>query len=115
MSLVQELIELIDLTGTKMSDYDQRSALGIADSYVRGSANIDTPQAAYDDEGPVNRDGLAAALIEALGNIDKEECREALREARRHLNAPFANDPAILRWREQRHARFPEGIGTAEK
>lgn len=115
MSLTKELIGLTDLTVTKMSDSDQRSALGIADSFVRGSANTDTPLAKYDEEGPVNRDGLAASLIEGLGDADKDECRKALHEARKHLNAPFANNPAILRWREQRHARFPEGIGIASK
>jgi hypothetical protein len=115
MSLTQELIGLIDATKDRMSDNDQRSALGIADTFVRGSTNTDTPMAKFDDEGPLNRDGLAASFMDAIGDADKEDARKALHEARMHLNAPFANDPKILKWREQRHARFPQGIGIAEK
>jgi len=115
MSLGKQLIELLEITKSRMNDNDQRSALGIADSFVRGSANTDTPMAKYDEEGPLNRDGLAASFIDAIGEADREEAKVALREARAHLNAPFANDPTILAWREQRHAKYPKGIGIAEK
>lgn len=112
MSLAQRLIELLEITKGRIGDNDQRSALGITDSFVRGSANIDVPTAKYDDDGPLNRDALAASFMDAIGEADREQAREALREARAHLNAPYANDPKILKWRDERAARYPKGIGV---
>lgn len=114
MDLTKKLIDLIEMAKNRMGDNDQRSALGIADSFVRGSAT-DTPLAKYDEEGPLNRDALAASFIDVLTDADREEARKALGGARLHLNAPFASDPKILKWREQRAARYPEGIGVASK
>jgi hypothetical protein len=115
MRLSQQLIDLIELTKERMSDNDQRSALGIADSFVRGSAGIETPMAKYDDAGPLNRDALAASFMDAIGDTDRDEAREALAAARKHLNAPYANDPKIVKWRQDRAAKHPQGIGVAEK
>lgn len=112
MSLAQQLIDLLELTKERIGDWDQRSALGIADNFVHGSNNIDTPLARFDESGPLNRDGLAASFIDAIGTASPAEASEALQAARRHLNAPFANDPKILKWREERAARYPKGIGV---
>lgn len=114
MNLAQDLKDLMKSSAQFMSDYDQRSALGIADSWARGS-QVETPLARYDDDGPVNRDGLAATLIEKISDADKDDARKALHEARMFVNEPYANDPKILAWRKQRHEKFPEGIGVSSK
>ena len=113
MNLGDELIQIME-SAVKVGEYDQRSALGIADSYVRGS-NIDTEKAKHDTETgvPTNRDGLALSLIEALGDAPKDDCKAALQSARRKLNEPYANDPKILAWRARRGGQL--GTLTGEK
>ncbi len=111
MSIAEKLKELMKITSKRMSDNDQRSALGIADSFMRGSRNIDTPGAKFDEEGPINRDGLAATLIDLLQGVEKSEGQVALAKARAFINEPFANDPKILKWRGERAARYPKGLG----
>lgn len=112
MSLSEKLVELMKVTAQTIGDNDQRSALGIADSWVRGS-NVDVEKGRYDESGlPLNRDGLAAVIIETLGDAEKDACKEALQAARAFINAPFASDPKIMKWRNERAARFPKGIGV---
>lgn len=112
MNLKDELIKIME-SAVHVGEYDQRSALGIADSYVRGSS-VDTEKAKHDENDvPLNRDGLAASLIEALGDTPKDECKKALQAARKKLNEPYANDPKILAWRTRRGGQL--GTLTGEK
>lgn len=114
MSLEKTLIKIME-SAVHVGEYDQRSALGIADSYVRGS-QVDTDKAKFDDnEVPVNRDALALAMIEALGETDRPACKDALQGARRKLNAPYAEDPKMLAWRAQRAGKGALGTMTGEK
>lgn len=101
MKLADQIIELMQACEGRIGEYDQRSALGIADSFVRGSV-VDVPGARFEGELPRNRDGLAGAIVALLGETPKEKNKEALRIARDWLDAPFTNDPELLKWRVKR-------------
>jgi len=110
----EKLIEILKSCQHCMDDYAQRSALGIADSFVRGG-RVDLRDVKYAPEGhPASRDGLADALIAAIVDegADVDENRAALRDARKFVNAPFTDNSKLLAWREQRHAKYPKGIGA---
>lgn len=102
MKLADQIIELMQSCEQYVGEYDQRSALGIADAAVRGS-RVEFPDARFEAEVPRNRDALAAAIV-ALLPAEKGESKAALRTARGWLNAPFINDPELLAWRAKRAA-----------
>jgi hypothetical protein len=104
MRLAHEIIEVMKSCDKRIGDRDQRSALGIADSFVRG-ADINFSGIQVDENNvPQNRDSLAAVIIGLVEGKPKASQKEALQAARYDLNAPFRNDPAIVRFREERAA-----------
>lgn len=105
MSLTDELIDVME--SATLGEYDKRSAIGIADSFVRGG-NSSTPDVRQNEDGSAkSRDGLAFMFIELIKSSTKDEQRLALRETRLYLNAPYMNDPVILKWRAEREAQGP--------
>jgi hypothetical protein len=111
MKLADQIIELMQSCEQFVGEYDQRSALGIADAYVRGSL-VEFPSAKYDGAVPRNRDALAQSIVAMVGETSKEENKEALRTARAWLNAPYVNDFEILKWRAKRAADGERAKGS---
>lgn len=84
--LSDQIIALLDLSG--INDYDQRSAIGMARSWVDNQKPI-----TWNPEQVQNakRDQLAKDIVMLLGEnpADEAEYVAALSEARAHVNAPF--------------------------
>lgn len=72
--------------GAGLSDYGQRSAIGIARSSLELSYKPKEPNSL--DRKPA-RDALASELITLMEGHSKDDCLEALLEARKVVNAPF--------------------------
>lgn len=107
MKLEDRLWELIEGCADRMNDWDARSALGLADSFRRGG-KADLSNIKIENGAALNRDGLAFLMIEALMADEKSDKAAALAEARRRLNAPYANDPVILGMRAKQAERVAE-------
>ena len=99
----KEIIELFEATSGWMHDDRQRSALGIADSYARGSNSWASLTPKYKEDGlPEDRDALAISIIEIISDLDKDASYAARHEARDWLDAPYRSDPNLVAWRESR-------------
>lgn len=74
------------------SDYDQRSALGMARTWIDGNEPIFSTHEAYK-----SRDKLAQDLIAALeaSGAEREEMTAALANARSVVNEPFRVDSFV--------------------
>ncbi len=107
--LTSRVIAVVQATTGEMSDHDQRSALGMACSWVRNGKTI--IRQSYFQSMFKRRDDLAEALVEALRDGDKVEQVAALGKAREVLNAPFA-DPGMATYRL---ARLKAGLVGSEK
>ena len=83
MSLNEQIIECV--TAAKLDDYAQRSAIGIARTWVEKQKNFE-PSVHKEFRG---RDELATSLVEILADAKPEEALAALAEARRVVNAPY--------------------------
>ncbi len=95
---MNKIIELFEATKDRMNDRDQRSALGIVDSYARGS-NVVISETKFDENGlPLNRDSLAAAIIPLVADLTKEKSYKVRHEARDWLDAPYRNEKWMT-WR----------------
>lgn len=83
--LAQRLLEIIELA--KATEGDQRSALGMARTWVENRKPIQ--RQTYFVEQFKRRDDLAEALVSAMSFEEPVDCIAALGSVRRHLNAPF--------------------------
>lgn len=100
MSLEKQVLELVQGTDGKMSDYGQRSAIGMARSH------LDTGKFKEGNTLDVygRRDALAAELVALMDGHSDEDCIAALQEARKWVNAPFV-DEAMLGFQAAREKR----------
>lgn len=110
MTITEQIIALFE--SLNWTDHWKRSALGIADSYARGSnIHLGPENLKVDENGlPKDRDSLALLIIELIVDLDKEESYKVRHEARDWLDAPYRNDPALLAWRARRAAQGPLGM-----
>lgn len=117
--MVEGASELIGLMGSAktVGENAQRSALGIAGSHVQGNpVGLEPEKFRYEAGVPFDRDTLAGHFIEIVDGLSsREAARAALGAAREWLNAPYANDPAILKWRAERAARGPLGAPKEDR
>jgi hypothetical protein len=95
-----EIIALVE--GAGVNQYDQRSALGVARSWM------DSGEFAGAGPGLENlyggRDRLARSLVAALEGVPRGEQLVALASAREKVNAPFL-DPAMMGFQAARAKR----------
>ena len=92
-----------------MIDGDQRSALGMARSWLDNGEEIrwNPDQAHYE-----KRDILAKALVDVIRDEDRDEAIEALADGRRVVNAPFVTEEM----RARAEARAAAGVvGSVKK
>lgn len=91
MKLVDQLWAAIEATKDTVNDYDHRSAIGMARSWVDNQKPItwNADQIEYR-----NRDDLAKALVKLLEGHDYEAQIDALYEVRKRVNAPYL-DPRM--------------------
>jgi hypothetical protein len=88
MTLSERFIDMMGAT-EKMGDGQQRSALGIVDSYLRGG-RVEFKEPKLDEDGiPGDRDSLAMILIGLLDEATQAEGRVASHAARDFINAPY--------------------------
>lgn len=97
------------VTGSGLADHDQRSALGMARSWLDNGKPIrwNPDQIEYP-----KRDQLAKDLVALMEGHGREECIEALLAAREAVNLPF-QDPSMLGFRAKRLSRGI--VGSAKK
>lgn len=107
--LTQRVVDIVRGTAGKLSDSDQRSALGMARTWLEKREPI---KRQVNLAGFKNRDDLAEALVEALEGREHEESLEALAAARAWVNAPYQADPELLAMRRR---RVIEGLVGSEK
>lgn len=90
MLLNEQILSIIQ--NYQGSDYDQRSALGMARTWVDGREPEFSSEAAYK-----SRDGLARELIAALdaAGAEQEEMLAVLANAREVVNKPFQVDTFV--------------------
>lgn len=90
MSLNEQVLAAVQ-GAVKLNDYGQRSAIGMARSY------LDTQKfkEANSLDLKVGRDALASELVSLMEGHSEEDCIAALQEARAWVNAPFV-DEAML-------------------
>lgn len=106
MSLTEQMIESVTVSSVKVNDYDQRSAIGMARTWVdrREPIKWKVEQVEYP-----NRDQLAKDLVALMEGVDdRDEMIDALQGVRAHVNAPFA-DPSMLGWRAGRRDLLKPG------
>jgi len=84
MSLAEQIIAEIE--GSKTNDYQQRSALGMARSWLDTG---DLALAVNSLDLKPNRDKLAVDIVALMADFGPEESVGALLEARKHVNAPY--------------------------
>lgn len=83
--LNHSVYELVRASG--LGDHDQRSAIGIARTWVEKGKPVER-QTMF--SGYEKRDDLAEALVRALGGTDKQSERiRALAYARKEINKPY--------------------------
>ena len=106
-----EIIEVMTAAKPYVGEHWQRSALGIADTHIRGgNVDLNPDTFRYENGIPRDRDTLAAWFIDVVDGLpNKKTAQVALNAARDWLNAPHMNDPALLKWRAERAARGPLG------
>ena len=108
-TLESRVVECVKATTKNMTDYDQRSALGIARSWIDKRKPIERADPFYKMG---RRDDLAEALVEILKDCEAEEGVAALGVARDMVNAPFL-DERMLGFRAMREKRGE--IGAPKK
>lgn len=91
MSLAKQITEAVQATDGKLNDYGQRSAIGMARSYL-DTQKFKEPNSL---DLKANRDALANELVSLMEGHSEEDCIAALQEARKWVNAPFV-DEAML-------------------
>lgn len=84
MSLNEQILSIMQ--AFQGSDYDQRSALGMARTWIDGRDPEFSPEAAYKSRDELTREIIAA--LEASG-AETEEMVGALAEVRKVVNEPF--------------------------
>jgi hypothetical protein len=76
------------LQASNLVDYDQRSALGIARTWLeKHEAFVPTTHPSYQ-----KRDALAQLLIDRVAELDHEDAVTELAHAREVINEPFKRD-----------------------
>lgn len=99
MSLTEQMIECVEAASVNVNDYDQRSAIGMARTWVDRREPIKWK---VEQIHVPNRDKLAEDLVALMEGVDdRDEMIEALQGVRAHVNAPFV-DPSMLGWRASR-------------
>ena len=107
--LTKQVVAAVQATAATVNDSDQRSALGMARTWVEKREPI--KRQTYFVDFFRRRDDLAEELVRIMAEADKGECLDALDEARNWVNAPFRN-PAMLARAKQRAAM---GLVGSEK
>lgn len=97
-ALTQAVIERIN--GEPMVDWDQRSAIGIARTWVGDRKPLEKSII----PGYEKRDQLAADLVGLMVDARPADCVSALVAAREVVNAPFV-DPDMASYRAERLKR----------
>lgn len=103
---------VLDLSGT-INDYDQRSAIGMARSWIdNGELAVWHPDKSKDQVQYPKRDALATAIVEILaGATKREDMVAALAGARAKVNEPFV-DASMAAFQA---ARVKRGLVGSEK
>jgi hypothetical protein len=96
-----------------MNDWDQRSAIGMADRWVSTGRLMLWSAARQEGDGHVQiqlpeRDRLAQAIVDLLAGVDEKVQREALRVARAELNKPY-QDKGMVAYRAAQVKAGPVG------
>lgn len=106
------VMALIEGTVATMADFDQRSALGMARSWIENAKPIKRNDFQQQFKGTyAQRDDLAEALVMAMQGGEPDEQIVALAGAREFINKPF-EDPAMLGYRR---SRLAAGVVGSEK
>lgn len=108
--LTEKIKACVRATSATLYDNDQRSAIGMAGSWVRSGKPIERSKA--DATLMKNRDDLAVALGAILEGHKPEDCKKALAAAREMINAPFVN-AAMLGFQARRMERG--AVGSEKK
>lgn len=104
--LNDRVLAVIQASGT--NDYDQRSALGMARTWLDKHEPVVRTSHVYG-----KRDDLAGAIIAEIETMDRDDALDALREARTFVNAPYL-DPTMNGQRLGRAAILKPG-GASDK
>lgn len=91
MNLTQQITETV-INFPKVTDYDQRSAIGMARTWVeKRKLDVWDPIRHKDQIQNVQRDALATALVDIFRQAEAEEDEmiAALASARAEVNRPF--------------------------
>lgn len=99
MNLSEQICQCVEDTNKTMNDYDQRSAIGMARSWVDNQKPIERND--YAPQLHANRDNLAEALVTILEGHERDEQIQALRDVRQMVNAPFI-DPRMMGYQASR-------------
>lgn len=101
MNLTEQVKTCVADAGVMVNDYDQRSAMGMARSWLDNQKPIawKPDQIEYP-----KRDHLAKDLVVMLEGHDREDQITALLEARKMVNEPFS-DPSMAGYRAARDKR----------
>lgn len=83
------VIACVQATNGFMNDRDQRSAIGMADAFLRTGKEVERSE--YFSELMKNRDDLAIELVEIVREYDEADGKEALALVRQAINEPFLN------------------------
>lgn len=108
--LKDEIMAAVMATTETMTDADQRSAIGMARTWIENGKPIarqNYHQAVYK-----RRDDLAETLVSIMTGHDPDDCVAALQAVRAAVNAPFI-DPTMVGWQAARAARGM--VGSVKK
>ena len=97
MNLSEQITETV-INFPKVTDHDQRSAIGMARTWVeKGKLDVWDPIRHKDQIQNVQRDALATAIVDVFreSEADEDEMIAALAAARAAVNAPFQVNRAI--------------------
>jgi len=99
-------------TQSTMPDNDQRSAIGMAESYLRtGKAIV---RQTIHPTLYARRDDLAERFVEIVQVEDKNDAKMALRLAREYINAPFIDPTMNGQLDGKARIEKPKGANNAE-
>lgn len=85
--LTARVVECVVATNETLTDYSQRSALGMARTFARDRKAVAVAVNSLDLKP--RRDALAVDLVKLLEEHSEKECVIALEAARKVVNAPF--------------------------